>query len=371
MSVKVYTIADYHDFLSGRQPWPWAHGVLPVSWQRVASHVRNPRADEDDVVLLVAYDEDDNVVSYLGILPDYVFLPDGRRKFGWMTTWWVDPQTDGATSVLLLIKAISLYANRLGVSHYSKRAERVYAALGDRFTTIVPRTVSLFDLRPDFAAICARRVTRAGPVLFACRWLTRLSDAWFTLRGWLWQRSRRDALSGLRFEYVGSLAGRSREFLERFDRSRELFRRDADELEWILTHKWSLVTPLNDMNHGRYQFSGNTRRADYFPLHIYRVDGSLGGLLILSIRDDMLKVPYAFVEEDLRDAAGLLICLHAQALQARTLLLVDKKLAGAVRRQAYPAFRVKTYPRNSLSTLKEPLPEEIDLQDGDGDSAFT
>lgn len=371
MAVTAYTIADYKSFLSGEKPWPWTSGVLPVSWQRVAAHVRNPRAEDSDVVLLVSCNERDEVTSYLGILPDHVYLPSGVKKFGWMTTWWVKPGADGAGSVLLLMQAISLYNKRLGVSHYSESAARVYSALGTRLTTIVPRTVSLVNLRPDFAVILSRRFNalRAGLPIY--RLLTGLSDGWFAIFSRLWFWRRRASIENIRIEYFGSFACRSRDFLQQFDRSAELFRRDADQLEWLLKHKWSLVTPLQDINHGRYWFSANTQRAEFLAFHLHRADNSIGALLILSIRNDMLKVPYAFVADDMYDAAGLAICMHARALSARTLLVVDKSISSAIARQRYPAFRHKRYPRNSLSTLKEQLPDNVYLHDGDGDSAFT
>jgi len=358
VKVVEYKISDFRELAAGTQAWPWPNGILPVSRQRVAAHAMNPRAHDDDVVLLVGYDSNE-IVCYMGILPDCVFLNGVATKFGWLTTWWVKPGVEGMGPLSLLMRAIKLYNSRIGVSEYSESAARIYQAMKSKFRVIVPRTVMLCHLRPDFEQIVARRAAAVPGSRWCARQLTRLSDLVMNCRGLLWNRQARSRVGNLRMEYVGELDSRCRDFLERFDRRAEIFRRDIQELQWMLRHKWAVVTPLADSQTGRYAFSANARRFEFIVFQLQRDDGSIGALMILSIRDDMLKIPYAFIESDMYNAAGLAVCFNALALRARSLMIADAALTQAVVRQEFPQFMRKNIERNSLCTLKEELPAEL------------
>ena len=81
MKISSYRIADLRRLLE--DPVFWGQEVLPISKHRLVSHINNPRANEDDIVLLTAH-EDGNVEAYIGILPDLCFTSDGKtQKFGW------------------------------------------------------------------------------------------------------------------------------------------------------------------------------------------------------------------------------------------------------------------------------------------------
>ena len=61
---------------------------IPISKQRALSQINNPRAGEEDIVLVAQFD--DNITTgYLGILPDYVFIEGEKEKIGWLTCFWV------------------------------------------------------------------------------------------------------------------------------------------------------------------------------------------------------------------------------------------------------------------------------------------
>ena len=87
MEIKAFTVADLKTALISEDFW--LTKTLPITKHRALSYCRNPRADADDPVLLVAY-RDDQVIGYLGILPDIIFANDVGYKMGWLTSWWVD-----------------------------------------------------------------------------------------------------------------------------------------------------------------------------------------------------------------------------------------------------------------------------------------
>ena len=63
MEIKAFTVADLKTALVSEDFW--LTKTLPITKHPALSYSRNPRAEEDDPVLLVAY-QDDRVVGYLG-----------------------------------------------------------------------------------------------------------------------------------------------------------------------------------------------------------------------------------------------------------------------------------------------------------------
>lgn len=52
--------------------------VIAISKHRAASQISNPEATEDDILLLMAF-ENDNMVGYLGVLPDKILHRRTKR----------------------------------------------------------------------------------------------------------------------------------------------------------------------------------------------------------------------------------------------------------------------------------------------------
>ena len=84
MEIKAFTVADLKTVLASEDFW--LTQTLPITKHRALSYSRNPRADADDPVLLVAY-RDNRGIGYLGILPDKIFVGDVVYKLGWLTSW--------------------------------------------------------------------------------------------------------------------------------------------------------------------------------------------------------------------------------------------------------------------------------------------
>ena len=55
--------------------------VIPITAQRAVSHIQNPRADVEDVALILAEEENGNVLGFIGLLPDFIFQPEKKKVF--------------------------------------------------------------------------------------------------------------------------------------------------------------------------------------------------------------------------------------------------------------------------------------------------
>ncbi|MCJ7701875.1 MAG: GNAT family N-acetyltransferase, partial [Anaerolineales bacterium] len=102
---------------------------VPISMQRAVAHAQNPYADPDDVGLLVAIDEDDEVVGYFGIMPMLLRVGDTHHKTHWFTTWSVSSKVRGrGVGSMLMKEALTLNLDFLIVG--SVHARRVCQRYG-------------------------------------------------------------------------------------------------------------------------------------------------------------------------------------------------------------------------------------------------
>jgi hypothetical protein len=124
----------------------------------------------------------------------------------------------------------------------------------------------------------------------------------------------------------------------------------------------------------RYHFTSIDKRAEYRSIEL-RKDDNVAALLLLFIRGNALKVPYAFYNENnIGLVVGFLDEFMAEQKLA-TLTVFHPKLAAALREAKMRSFLKRTITREYVIGID--FHHQIDgknlahFQDGDGDCAFT
>ena len=102
---------------------------VPISQQRAIAHASNPNAVKDDIGLLVAYDDDGEIVGYFGILPILLRNGEELHKVHWFSTWSVSSKVRGmGVGTMLMEEALTLNLDFLIVG--SVHARRVCKKFG-------------------------------------------------------------------------------------------------------------------------------------------------------------------------------------------------------------------------------------------------
>src|SRR4030042_1368284 len=112
--------------------------VIPITKHRALSHLFNPRASDDDLLLLLAL-EDNRMVGYLGILADFLYDRDTVYKVGWLSASWVDPSMRRkGIAGKLLHEALDAWNNHILVGDWVPTSFGVYQKSG-AFTDLACR----------------------------------------------------------------------------------------------------------------------------------------------------------------------------------------------------------------------------------------
>ena len=367
MEIKAFTVADLKTALLSEDFWHTK--TLPITKHRAISYSRNPGADKDDPVLLVAY-QDSQVIGYLGILPDKIFADNAVYKFGWLTSWWVDPSwaTTGVGAILLF-KALNAYQQKLGVSGGSRQSRKALDA-SQKFRAL--KTLKGLDIR--FRLNVTGAVLRKLPGLKTFRVLFKILDDMLdeivNLRSFFWKRGN-DICQGLTFEYISSIDEETDQFVQR-NHQHDLTRKGKAELNWMLMYPWILPAPFKDSAGKRYYFSSRSEKFYYLGIKVFERNNEMVGFFILKVRDDRMSVVYSYFESQHALSVTAAVVYHMLAMDVRALSLYDEQLVASFSELGCPHWSAKTVSRGfSLSRALADIPlTNYRIHGGDGDLAF-
>jgi hypothetical protein len=367
MEIKTFTVANLKTALESEDFWQIQ--TLPITKHRALSFCRNPRANEDDPVLLVAY-LDNRVIGYLGILPDKIYVNEVDYKLGWLTSWWVDPAcaTTGVGAILLF-KALNAYDQYVGVSGSSRAARKALHA-SQKFMAI--KSLQGLDIRLRLNA--TGYILRKLPLMKIFRGVFKIFDSVMdevvNLRNFIWQRHN-NPCRGLAFENISAIDEETGRFIKRHHQH-DLTRKEKTDLSWVMNNPWILSTPIKDSVSKRYYFSSRADRFLYLGVKVFENQTEMIGFFLLKVRNDRMSVMYSYCES--RHAASITAAVfhHALAMDVRTLSLFGEQLVAGFSELRFPCWSVKKKSRGfSLSKAFADIPlSNYRLQGGDGDLAF-
>lgn len=367
MKIEHYTLADLAERLRSNNFWQG--DVVPITKHRALSHIRNPRANPENVALLVAYDES-RVVGYIGVLPDFVFLNGETRRIGWLTAWWADPRPKYAgIGFALMAKASQLYRGEVGASGFSDDAKKVYEA-SKQFVTIAESIRMRVFLRPNLRDLLPRKV----PILHRAKGLIAIVDffmnSFCNLRLQIW-RSRFGIRKTLRVEYIAEVDSQTADFIAQFQ-GREISRRSTAEINWIAEHPWVLAAPIAGNGNRAFYFSTNARESDCFMVKVFSADKRMIGFVMLRLIDGNLTVPFCYMSKQYANEMFRVVGEHAVALGAHTLTICRAELRQSLSQLKFPYIARAKDSRSWIlgNVYKAKIEGNFETQDGDGDCAF-
>lgn len=332
---------------------------LPITDFRAQSQCRNPKATEDDVLLILAF-ADHQLAGYLGILPDEIFVEGTPQKMGWFSTIYVDPQFRGQKIAQKMMDlAFNLYDGKVVLTEFTPEAERLFSKtkalqygkskLGKRYyfsfgiDEILPQKFSFFHKIKPF-------LTQANSVLDGCYALLKKKEN-----------------PGLHLiEMQKEVDAESALFLQNFPSIR-----NADDLNWIMKNPWVVEgnQPIK-----AYSFSSFAKSMDFFWVKIFSADRQLKACAMLSLRDGHLKIPYLFTKQNLKDFTHFLNGF-IQEHKVKFLTCYHDELNRCISENRFPKLFSKDFERryffheNFVNAIS--IKENLHFQDGDGDWVFT
>lgn len=336
--------------------------VVPITRHRALSQIRNPRAEADDVLLLLAY-EGDTLVGYLGVLPDRM---NGDLKCGWMSCLWIAPEHRGKQiAQRLLEQCFEAWGQKLLATEFTAPAKKLYDKTG-RFRDLqIKRGIRLY-LRSDLHTLLTPRKAWFSKIAFLFKAFDAMANLVLDVRFLFW----RPGLGELKLEYVREVDEETAHFIEG-SRGAHGFQKSAAELNWMMQHPWVLSAPEKDDFGKRYHFSSTDQSFDFYGVKVKNRAGRLVAFLIFSKRNRFLKLPFCYLNKEV-DAVLQVIDFHLHRWRVNTFTVFHPALVERLRQRRSGLFLKRGVQRHYLiSKIFESEGSEFEIQDGDGDCGFT
>ncbi len=361
MELQSYTLDALESHLLQCYTEPGSN--LSVSPLRLSSYLANPRAQKNDVVLFEMRIGRE-LVGYRTLLPDLFFDPDGTpHRFAWLSGNWVRPdmRRKGISS-LLLNAAEAAWDEKLIYTNYAPASKALYDHTGS-FRIVAQRNGQRFYLRSNTEELLgnrlgARRLLRSGDQL-----LNRIRNGKL-------ERYQFPTQEHYNIEEVHEFDPDLEDMIHHHQKQ-SLFRREADVFNWVLNHPWITdrdVAPL------KYHFSYRSKKFKNLLFKYKQPETENVGMLWLIIHNNTLSAPYLFSENDSTYSA------MAETI-AKT--MIQSRSTHATFRHPKLINELASFPKLFLHVRKMPqlifahksvadlIPEQLSIQDGDGDVVFT
>jgi GNAT superfamily N-acetyltransferase len=339
--------------------------VIPISFHRAISQCNNPRALEDDILLFVAY-EDDQIAGYLGALPDDYFTKDNAKvHLAWMSCLWVNPAHRGKKIAQKLIQScFEAWEHRIILTEFTTEAGSLYQKINlfDPWLTLKGRR---WYIQSDLAFILPPKHSifhKLKPVL---KVVDRSLNAIMNIRNFFGDNLKDS------FEESTHLSEETISFLN-YDHDSSGFQRSADELHWLIQFPWVLEGE-NEIETQRYHFTSYATQFCCSTIHIKVSNGNISGIMVYTVRNGHLKIPY-FTQTCPADLLTKTLLQIVKQNRVKTMTLYSKTLIDYLQKSKSIKSFSKDISRKYLisKTLSPIMPfHESTIYDGDGDCGFT
>jgi len=335
---------------------------VPITFQRIVSHVRNPRAEASDVALILAENEKGELLGFIGLLPDLLFIPVKEKAY-WISCWWIDQVKGKNVGVPLLLSAYK-------------------ASHGKLLADSVPNTISIFKASRLFFVAepkeglrvflrpCLQKLVERKKPDWQFEQLVRISDKVLNLLfspfAWMIKTLQSSPLESKRLLLLDEEQGA---FLQKHLQG-GYFQRGTAEWNWIVKYPW-----LNDSRSPKssliahYPFSYGV---SHFQNHLFALykNNTQVALLFLTERDRSVKLHYAYYDAQWREEIAHCIETLLYQLGASEFTTFDPLLKESLAKRFRVGYKHTIYYQYVWAKDLR-LQNTTGLQFGDGDAIFT
>ncbi|WKS94325.1 GNAT family N-acetyltransferase [Riemerella columbina] len=356
LELKIYRKKELADFVASEafERLPFS----PISYHRAWSHAHNPRAKEDDVVLIVVYIQQ-QLAGYLGILPDDWCVDGKNYHLGWLSTILIHPDYRGKKiAQALLSKACEVYQGRILMTEFTPEALKLYLKSG-RFLLGHQLQGFAFYYYFNFGYFLRehQKIKRFFPLISI---VDRGVNA--VLKG-VYSLFKKKVNYRVSLDIDEEIAP----FLEGVSGSD--FRKKYEDFEWIIQYPWILKGTKKEMD-SRYFFSDYDVTFKTFFLKIYDKN-QLKTVILFTERNRILKLQYIFGEVDAMVTEA--VYQYMIAHQISNIISFDERINAVLKTKFHLYKKVRTRDFLIHKEFAELLPQNVKwtISGGDADCVFT
>ncbi|WP_288376771.1 GNAT family N-acetyltransferase [uncultured Chryseobacterium sp.] len=357
ITLKTFNRKELEDFISSGAFQQY--DFLPITKHRALSHIKNPKAEDEDTLLILAFFEE-KLIGYVGCFPDRFVIEGKEIRYAWLSTLYVNPEyRKKRPAKALLKKVFEEYEGRIAITEFTKEAEALYNIMGV-FEYVFPKEGQRYYFKTDAAKMIPEKKPVTKPLKPLFQTLDAAANLFISIKNLPIKKP------DFKYEILDRVDKESADFINRFSGVR-----DGDEINTFIDHLWVLEGKKEE----RYLFSSFAGTFKYFWVRIFDQHNKIKSCLLLQLRDGYLKIPYLFSNTDLDEVVQFLNYFIVNN-KIKGFTSYQNKLNKAIQQsKAFSHIYERDFNREYLfhKDLLELLPNDFnpDYQDGDGDCMMT
>lgn len=361
MIIRKIKIRELQDFINSQEykDLPF----VPISHERAISYINNPRADKDDVAIIMLY-KDNNLAAYRTIFADKIISGEKSIKFFRLSGNFVLPEyRRNSFSTILLQECFKCSNDLLSNSNTSPSSKSVYDKSG-MFQELICHSGIRFYTRSILSKLLPEKKEFFKKTLFALKQVDRFVN--------FIAKKRISKISVAKFENYEIIRKFENDFFKDFkDFDKNLYKRSEAEFNWILNFPWLNTKKKNE----KYNFSSYASFFIYYPIILKDNSGKKSSFFLIKIRDKNLSIPYVYCNniQDYKQIISIIVQLSVvHEIEYITIYnnLLISELSKIKKLYLYSKeMKESFFVSQELKKLIEN--KEFTVQIGDDDSVFT
>lgn len=347
----------------------WNHSFLSVSKHRLFAHYKNPNLEDNDIVLLLSY-LNDELVGYMGVYIDKIKIDNTIQKIGWLSTWWVHPKTKGSGIGRDILNTMyDINNGYIGISQFTPSAKRVYDKSG-YFTTLKENKGLKAVLRSNLTFVIPTLFGKAKMFTSFFNCIDHFLNFFINLKLSLQKTGLKNRLKGITIEYVITIDDEVSDIIAEFGKN-DISIKGKEYFEWMKAYNWVQKAPLLAYtNKNKYQFSMYDNDFEFSLMKVNEGNKCIG-FMVLQKRNYVSKILFTYFDGTKSTIISDLIKLQAITQNTREIICYDETICKDLQKSSVFMYTRDKIKHSIISKAFNVYDfNNIRVNFGDGDCAF-
>ncbi|MDI1254634.1 MAG: GNAT family N-acetyltransferase [Flavobacterium sp.] len=348
----------------------WNYSFLSISKHRLYAHYKNPNLEDNDIVLLLAYSNDE-LVGYMGVFIDKINIENNIKKIGWLSTWWVHPKTKGTGIGREILNTMyAAHDGQIGISQFTPSAKRVYDKSG-YFTTLKTSEGLKAVLRSNLMFVIPAIFPKTKKLSFFFNQFDNFFNFFINIKLGAQKMIISKKIKDIEIEYLNVIDDDTLAVINQFNKT-DISNKDKAFFEWLRAYNWVLKAPLlNFTNKNKYEFSIYDHEFEFSFIKINENNICIG-FIVLQKRNNVSKVLFTYFDQTKNLAIiSNIIKLQAISQETRELICYDEAICSNFKKSYIFLYKTKKIKQSIISkTFNVTDFENVRVNFGDGDCSF-
>ena len=339
----------------------WNSGFAPITKSKAIWMINNPRIEDNDYCAVIA-SENNQILSFISLIPDFLNLKNNTyKKMYWMVSWWVNPKVEKTViGTYTFYEALKLTNNKIVIKSYAEHIDSFYKKMP--FTTIASRYRYTLFLSLDPSMLIGK-FKFLKPVKFIFNALDHA--VYFIINNLFNKQKLKKSTANLKYEYLNNIDESTWRFMEPLCKN-DLILKTKDYVNWMLDGKQFTQIPVSKKFSYKTIEIGTSNNIYLHNMKILKENKAIGFLSYI-INYNEFNVKYFLVEkeEDYDECVDALI-ENFIIKKARYIFTDDTVLAENIKKRFITVFTHKSLKKGLAHNSLDLTLDTVSLKNRDG-----